>query len=581
MKKIYLAAAIAVSFSASAQTLNKEIVIEREIDPTLRAVSRLNNYPVLFQPDVVRPAISFSDMTTSVSIPGMLATLEPASSGDAIAISPYRGYATIGYFPTFNLGASAGYRIIEKPRTSLGAWLQYDGKAYKWHPVIGDNPLDNNLERNTVTAGIDFSHIFPKAGRLDINLDYSYNSLNRPWQTADSTYRANAFNVEAVWSARKHDMIYFISGEFHNFGFNNAEHTADLTVSPDLKKSTAQRIISFKGGTSYFITPKSSIAGLASVDFVSYNRFNRIIDFETTAGSGSYSPMLFAGKGETFGLITLQPSYRYNSEAFSTNIGVRAQISTNSGKTFHIAPDISFSYRPLGFLQADIRLSGGEHINRFQHLFGINPYMSPSIGYDFSHCPILGDASIKIGPFRGFSLKLFGGYSAANDWLMPKLHMLSGSPIISGNLVTFDAVNLTAWHFGAALGFKVDNIVEGEVKYTRTPGTYSHSYYLGYDRASGILDIRLSSHPIDRLTIDAGFEMRSGRSLAWGLGKNTAETMIDLQNSNNLRFGVNYAFFEWLSVYAQFENILGNDADDIWLARRQGIHGLVGASVKF
>lgn len=579
MKKIYMAAMVAVSLGASAQTLNKEIVIEREIDPTLRAVSRLNNYPVLFQPEVTRPAISFSDMTTSVDIPGMLAALEPASSGDAIAISPYRGYAVVGYFPTFNLGASAGYRIIEKPRTSLGIKMQYDGMAYKWHPVIGDNRADDNLTRNTVTAGIDFSHVFRKAGRLDINLDYTFNSLNRPWQSTDSTYRANAFNVEAVWSARKHDMIYFLSGEFHHFGFNNVEHTADLTISPDLKKSTSQRIITFKGGTSYFITPNSSIAGLAAVDFIGYNHFNRFIYSDVPAAASE--PMLIDGKGKTFGLITLQPSYRYHSNNFSTNIGVRAQITTNSGKTFHIAPDISLSYRPIEALQADVRLSGGEKINRFQNLFNINPYMSPSIGYDLSHCPILGDASIKIGPFRGISLKLFGGYSAANDWLMPKLHMIPGANIISGNLVTFDAVNLTAWHYGAALGFKIGKIVEGEVEYTRSPGSYSHSNYLNYDRATGVLNVKLASHPIDRLTVDAGFEMRTGRSLAWGFGDLSGKSMINLDNSNNLRLGANYAIFDWLSVYAQVENILGNDADDIWLARRQGVHGLVGVSVKF
>ncbi len=582
MKKIYMAALMAVSLGASAQTLNKEIVIEREIDPTLRAVSRLNNYPVLLQPEVSRPAISFSDMTTSVDIPGMLATLGPASAADAIAISPYRGYAVIGYFPTFNLGASAGYRIIEKPRTSLGIKMQYDGMAYKWHPVIGDNPNGDNLERNTVSAGIDFSHIFRKAGRLDINMDYTYNSLNRPWQSTGSTYRANAFNVEAVWSARKHDMIYFISGEFHNFGFNNIEHTPDLNVSPNLKKSTSQRIVSFKGGTSYFITPNSSIAGLASVDFVGYNHFNRLLFSDGLPESASSGlPMLIGGKGKTIGLITLQPSYRYHTHSFTTNIGVRAQITANSGKTFHIAPDISLSYRPFKALQADIRLSGGEKINRFQHLFNINPYMSPSIAYDLSHCPILGDASIEVGPFRGISLKLFGGYSAANDWLMPKLHMVPGSDIVSGNLVTFDAVNLTAWHYGAALGFKVGKIIEGEVEYTRSPGTYSHSYYLGYDRATGVLNVKLASHPTSRLTVDAGFEMRTGRSLAWGLGENTGDSMINLDNSNNLRLGANYAVFDWLSVYAQVENILGNDADDIWLARRQGVHGLIGASVKF
>lgn len=580
MKPQYIALAAALAaFGASAQSLEKEIVIDRDIVPELRAVSRLNNYPVLMQPSVKPRRLSFADINATSEIPGMLTTLEPAASADAVTLSPYNGYASIGYFPVYNLGASAGYNFINKPSTSLGAWVQFNGMSYDFKPVIIPEADTDKLHRNSLTAAIDLTHIFRRAGRLDIAANYTRHWLNRPWQATDSAYQANAFNFEANWSARKHDMVYFLTAGFEHFGFNNAEHS--IAVS-DLKKSMAQNIYSFRAGTSYFITPNSAIAGLVSVDFSSFNHYNRLLSPDMV-DTPLTEPILVGAPGKTFGLINFQPSYRYHNATFTLNLGLRAQISSNSGKSFHIAPDVALDWKPASMFEITAKAGGGEHINKLSGLFAVNPYMSPSIGYELSHRPIVFDGAIKIGPFRGFSIKLFAGYAAANDWLMPMAYLNPSETdaAMLSNLTSFAPVNLTAWHGGGALDFKVNDIIEGEVSYTVAPGSYSHSHYLNYDRATGVLDVKLTSRPIDKLTLDAGFQLRSGRKIFNSWDPSAEPLKISLDNSNNLRLGANYAVFEWLSVYAQVENILNNDAADLWLAQQQGIKGLAGVNFKF
>lgn len=586
MKQICIAAiASAAILPMGAQTLEKEIVIDREIVPELRAVSRLNNYPVLSKPDLKPKRLSFYDINSISEITSSLTTLEPAASADAIAQSRQRGYVSVGYFPAYNLGASAGYQFINKPTTSLGAWVQFDGKSYDWEPIVGPGVETDKLHRNSITGGIDFSHIFRRAGRLDINADYTYHWLNRPWQSVDSTYTANAFNIKATWSARSSEMLYFIEGQMRHFGFSGKEHSLP-ELSP-LNDGLSQNLISFRGGTSYSITPSSVLTGVVTVDFSRYNQFNYIcFQFPgTDPATGEvihYPPELLAGNGKTYGLINLQPSYRYFTSDFSLRLGVKAQISTNSGKTFHIAPDVAIDWRPASMFQITAAAGGGEYVNTLSRLFALNPYMSPSFSYNFSHRPIEFDAAMKIGPYKGFAVKVFAGYSAANEWLMPMgINPPAADPKNYPNLSIFSPVNLTAWHGGAALEFKVSDIVEGEVSYTFAPNSFSHSDPRNIDRAKQVLDVKLSSHPIDRLTIDAGFQLRTGRKM-YNLWNNSTDVKeLDLNHMNNLRLGANYQIFDWMSVYAQVENLLNCKADDIWMARCQGLHGLLGLHFKF
>lgn len=189
MKKQYITLAAALlALGMSAQTLTKEIVIEREVDPTLPDAQRISNYPALLQPQAPTTRLPFVDITAAARVPGMLTMLEPADGQPAFTVSPYRGYASLGYFPAYNLGISAGYSIIAKPASSLNVWTQFDGYSYK-------DQHDETLKRNSVTLGADFSQLFGRSRRLDVSADFTYNAYNRPWEETDPNHSTLAFNA--------------------------------------------------------------------------------------------------------------------------------------------------------------------------------------------------------------------------------------------------------------------------------------------------------------------------------------------------------------------------------------------------
>lgn len=572
-----IAALATLAVSAQDSELSKEITIERDIHPTLRAVSRLNASPSLLPPTVERQRLTFSDMTVAAEVPGMITTLEPAASAPAIPVSPYRGYAAIGYFPAFNLGASAGYRFINDAYSSLGAWLQYDGNSYKGDgPYIGD---DATLRRHTITAGADFTHIFKRAGRLDVSAGFSYSSLNRPWIHTDSTLGVTQYGISADWSARNREMAYFVSAALSGFSYNDPDGSISVLdpVRNSISTTTAspsENRYTFKGGTAYFITPNSSLAGHVDVDFLHYSSFTTLSAFREALANRTGVP---SNNGKTYGLISLAPSYRYKDSTFIANIGLLLQFSTNADKTVHIAPDVNLSVRPVKWISAFANFGGGEHLNTFQSLFDYTPYGSSSIAYCNSHVPFTFEAGVAIGPFSGFSAKISVGYSAANDWLMPSAFLGD----ISDNSPTYlyEATDLRAWYASAALRYKHSELLTLSASCTIAPGSERHALYQNRDRAKQVATFRASSSPIDKLTVDASFTLRAGRSAMMIVGD--SKSLVNLGNDNSLDLGGAYSLMDNLSLFLRFENILNRRAMLLPGIPAQGFKGLFGAAYKF
>lgn len=581
MKRQYITLAAAlIGIGVSAQTLTKEIVIERDVEPTLPEAVRITGFPSLVQPQAPATRLTFVDVTAATRVPGMLTTLEPANGESPVTASPYRGYASLGYFPAYNLGLSAGYSIIAKPASSLNVWTQFDGYSYK-------DRYDETLKRNSVTVGADFSHLFGRSRRLDMSADFTYNAYNRPWEVTDANHSTLAFDIDAAWSARLRSIAYYVTGGFNHFGFSGKEmglsfHDIDA-VSQNKGKISA--------GAICFITDKSSVSAHIGADFVNTSHINPLLNgADVNSGAIRFNtPMMVPGEGKTMGLFTIAPAFRYSSGAFSTNIGFKAQVATKAGKTFHIAPDVKFNLHPISTFAATLSLGGGEHINMLSELYDINPYMSVAQGFKFSEVPFTADLSLTFGPFYGASVEIFGGYAVANNWLMPDAADVTGALGITDvtdrpvYATMFEAVDLRALHYGARFSWKYNRNIEASVKYTGAPGSYTHSYYLNRDRARHVLEAKVSVTPISPLTVDLSFDVRAGRSLYsnWGAIYNGNPLRYDLRNANSLNLGATYRLTDALSLFAHVENILGRKALLFNMLQQQGIHGLIGASLKF
>lgn len=575
-----MAALCVLSVAAQDETLSKTISMPVEFEPSLLSTSRLSSYPTLLDPDYSVTVLSMSDFTTPSRPTTNLLTLSSPTSPDVIAKSPYRGYAALGYMPVFNLGASAGYRIIDTNKTQLGAWLQYNGNSFKSNT---DELPDARLTRNTVNVDVNFAHIFRRAGRLGIDAGFIADGLNRPWIHRDSTLSTTQFRVGADWAARTNHIGYFLGAKYRTFSFNSPDYNmpANPAAGSDWKiyESPTEMRYTVHGGAAYFFSKESSLAGHIDVDFLHYSHFQTFDDL--TQAYFTRLP-LGAPKAKTLGVVSFDPSYRYKSDLLSAKLGLKLQFTSKSGKTVHVAPDVNVALTPHHLFKAYATLGGGEHINNYASLYNYTPYTSSSVAYNNSHIPFTGEIGLTFGPIAGLSVNLRGGYSVANDWLMPVAVVTDVQDRID---YFFAPINLNAWHAGANIDWRVCNALSLSASALFAPGTLKHSYYLNRDRAKMVLDFAVKVNPIEHLQLDASFSLRNRRSaMVYSLydaaGKATS-SMTKLSSMNSLNIGGSYEIFNWLSVFARFENILNNRAGYLPFLEGQGFKGLFGAEVKF
>lgn len=145
----FLLAAAAVS----AQNLNTEITVSHEVVPEERAATRLRLLPSVSLPSVNPGRLPSASRFTPATMTPFINRLEAACYADSLRRSPWRGYASLIYGPTYNLSASAGYRFIESRNLILDGYMQFNGMSYvsKYPAIDYDGKVC--FRRNTAMAG--------------------------------------------------------------------------------------------------------------------------------------------------------------------------------------------------------------------------------------------------------------------------------------------------------------------------------------------------------------------------------------------------------------------------------------------
>lgn len=575
---ILCAITVAASAECGAQSLNKEITVERDIVPEYRDAERLRLTPAINLPAIQKKRLNYSLVDRPVGVTPAIYPLGLQTPAVSIGEN-YRGYAAIGYMPMFNMAASAGYRFIDTKSTKVDAWLQYNGRAYHsdilmttWS-LIPEDPgeiQEKMFRNNAVTVGASLNQSTGEKSALNAFADYSYTRYTMIECPYDETYRlfnqaVNRFNIAADWSHRDKDGIsYGIDASYSRFAFISPKYDVYDSFALDNRftmLANKENHFDFGifgdaalGGGSYF--------GL-DVDFsYLHNDFNTI--FSEMWSSDSEQHRYLRTDGENTWLLRLTPSYRFISGDFTADLGARIDLTHGAGKAFHIAPDVKIGFRTSDYFSAQLEFGGGEVQNSLASLFDISPYMMPYFAYRNSHIPFTGDLKATIGPFSGAYIELFGGYARANEWLMPGDGDNSYTP-----------VDLRGWHGGAAAGYRHGKL--GEVRLSFEGASHSdgdkpqNGYYLWRDRAKYVIEASGRISPVDKLDITAGYTFRSGRR----------DFRRKLGTASLLDLGAAYRFTPRFTVFVNGENLLNRKYKYIGMVPSQGITGLAGVTYKF
>lgn len=568
IRYILAAAALAGGFAAMAKDLKTEITVDRTVVPVERQATRLGSVtPELYSPVFKRKALGLYEYGEASEIVPAVSRLEPMNYGDTLGLTPYRGYATLGYFPAFNLGASAGYRIINKASTCLGAWLQYDGYSYKdfdsdRHPY---GKLDGSYKNNTVALGVRLDQRVGQASRLSADVAYSFAALANPFYGKDFTQNRNDISANAAWWSRAGSINYHVNVNFDRFAFTKDIIRENPPLGDIMYNPAGETFLGFKSGLAYAADGVAPAWGLEIA-----------ADFLNQSTGGIYE----AEKPGTQGIISVSPYYAFSAGRLHGRVGLKVDLMTGKEKesspygdykTLRVAPDVLVDYNATSQFAVFARISGGETFNSLRSLSQITPFIPSWTHYGRSNIPVAVDAGFNIGPFKGFAASLFGGYAVANDWVMPCLSE------------TFIVEDVKGWHLGVRFDYNYGSLVEASASFeTAASGDYDKAYYLWRDRARWVAGASVTVRPVDKLSVGLDYKLRAQRSCYnYSIASDLHDSDISLGNVSDLSFSASYAFTEAFSVFARGENLLNKRYDILPGVAAQGLKGLVGVSLKF
>lgn len=577
MKRHSLILAFATATAVvAAQNLSTEVKVDRTVVPAERTAERLGSvHPDIVSAPVSRRRLDLAEYGGTGTITRSSRLLAPAAWADTFAVSPYRGYVSGGYFPVYNAGVSAGYRLLQTAATRLGVWAQFDGYSYKEHMFGRDKSRYSN---NTFTAGADLDRRFRDTGVLNVKLSTSYGRLETPtYLLCAGNHDISMTDLSAAWWAKAGRVGYHVGAVLHRFGFDE-DYKKDAQwageAPPHILHTDGAEILF--GGNAGVIGrigggAESSRAGLeVKADFLSRPDASMLVADKQGHLSVAEAP------GGTLGVVSLTPYYAMGrGKGLDLRLGARIDLSTGgTGKKFHIAPDVTLTYS-ADAATVYVRATGGEVINTQRSLYAYSPFSPMGWQYERSHMPINVEGGFNLGPWSGFGVEVFGGWARANDWLMPAVVAVTPNR----QLTVFRPFDIKGAHAGLRVSYTYRSIADVRASVEMAPQKENSGYYLWRDRAKLVVKADVAVRPVEALELTVGYELRQGRAYSH-LGYDRA-LMPGLGDKNDLSFSARYSITPALDVFARGENLLDRKYMDIPEVPERGVHGLVGASFKF
>ncbi len=548
--------AAAAPVAAYSQDLSAEITVDRTIVPLEQAVKPLPSVvPSLLPQNVSKIPIRLAEYSTTAVFGPSSGKMETPVYTGLPTPETYPGYVWAGYFPAYNLGIGAGYRLINTKNTLLGVSAQFDGYSY-------DSDIEDDEKKVSSNTFAGQAYLMQALGR-NLRLNAEFNgagaSQKAPAVGFHDGQKLTMFDARLGLEGSSNTVVYDVSflADYFKVGLDATYDTGDIGIEyydpKDVRYGLDGRV-RYKGG-SY---------GLE----LGVEALLRQCDGEDIQNN--------AQKGKNSGLYSFNPAFTLIGEKGELRIGARLDVTSGTDNgSFHVAPDVMFAMRPDSRFTLYARLGGGERFNTLSAQYEYSPFAPVWAPNSTSFSPVDGRAGFVVGPFSGLTVDLYARYAATRRAQMLLGVYSWGTP--------FMPVNLSGWGAGADIRFSPASFLDISLNAAYNP----HSFHSGFadtpDRAKAVLKAAVDIRPIDKLNIGLGYELRSGRRYYWvqSLEENSVPVAVGMHNVSDLSLSASYHLLDELTIFGRGENLLGHRFYVLPGLTGQKVHGLVGILYRF
>ena len=563
--------------------LTKEITLEKDFVPVERKVVKRNALPVVKKTAApTRSSLSLSDVAVPTQLPTGVPTMMPYGYRTAHLFDDSKGYVAGALGSQVNVAVSAGYRIVDNITTRLGVWVQHNstwgGKNSTQMPGVAHATQKFNDNK----LGIDFANRF-SVGTLSLgamaHLDRFNYMGNISTEIDDITQSFHNLGFNAAWrgdaALKSNDFAYNVGVSYFHSGYGKGEIALPTEKPIVASGDVHEHNLRFDIGAKYDLGGYSAVGADLALNVVRMSADNSI-----------EAPPFVLNRDYNFKRnvtqFSLNPYYAYNRGNLNARLGAKLMIfGGTAGSKFKFAPDVNLDVKVADGFAIFAAATGDARLNTINDMHELNRYSVALAQYPVTFTPLDITAGVKIGEFKGFTFKVFGGYTVSENALLladessPLSFMFgvsypnltTGGGVVEMAKARYTARDSRGLKVGGELDFTYGNIVDFNAKFTFAPqknefatdGDYK-ALLLGVDAPKMVGEINLGVKPIKGLKVEVGCDMRTGRRYASYLAVDKEGT-VAMNDVINLRAGANYRFDRNINLWVQASNLLGRKWD--------------------
>lgn len=606
MKNVYkyiIAASLIIPLVANAQQdtlLNRQVLLERDYNPTLQDASKINTVPSIYKPILAPVNAGYQEQSPNITLNRNL--LGKVGSGDirtGVDYNNKKGYLILGAGSNANIEGAIGYKLIDSPTDILNLFATH-----------------GSTSGNVDYADDDFATTKAKAKYSDSKVNINYRHLFEPYILCFGAYYRNMnynYYGNPYWDK---NMTFDPS----LFELNKRQGVDVYNFNAALESSNKNAgILKYRGyaGYSYF---KNKYGPLIELDGIKGGQLNLGLDFYTgfdadkTIGvkgkvmnQSISDPNFTAYKNDSFHSLTnieIAPYFNIEGVNWNINLGINAGYALDSKNKFNISPDIQIAATIAEKNKLYLKATGGINENSFLQILDENRYVNQMTRVGYSRTPFDISAGFNIGAVQGFEFGIFGGYkqTKGDHLFISTSHWLSYDESTPPNITT----NFYSWsnlstpiyadvstgHFGGFL--KTNLIPKTDLSVRATGFFYDVKYKGGYiptflfsdlhpteekawGRPTFTAGVNADINVLPQLDLSLSYNYAGGRK---GYLANTQST-YSMNDINEFNIRAEYKITDWASVYVRANNILNQKYESIQGYTKQGFNALGGLSFKF
>lgn len=599
MKRKYLYTALFLSLTALAQaqtdtTLNRNVTVEREFQPTVQAAGKINAKPAVTETELPAHTVEYSDYN---------ALLSPAFNTNDLLSQPTRftspqplhGYVRGGFGHTntlFDFGYSlSGQTNGKRVRDVLD--------VYAHHRAQWGVRADSKTR-----LGLRFAHSFSACqlyfgleGRNGFFTHYGrYFDPIGETLTVRKASEINPADKQTTWgvdafvgvkSAAKSDFQYQIQAGYTLYAL--PQYAVENQVRTMLN-------LSYKTGR------HRAGANLSAVDAFISTHANEQAD-------GSYAELIEDSLYNPRHAIRIEPYYAYAGKRFNIHVGVNLDLNIGRGQQFSANENISFAPSPNVKFEGQIAkewltvygdITGSFGTGILQSYMEAMPYRSRKSGITSHHVasytPVDATVGFHIKPWRDLLINIYGGYA----YLVNQRTLIATAESFTGNTADHERGKFVYAYsdygrgkIGAAFHYHYQDIIRIRLdgnyyfwsvfRYENIPLDYQQFFADSdgqvpqgkiYDRAAWDLSLRIDGRIDEHWSLYSENFFEGKRLALTTRGEHTLKPTVQLN------LGCQYEQKQW-AVFLQLNNYIHRHNDIYYGYRSEGINFLLGGSYKF